>query len=92
MARAPGFIKRAPRVDLRQNATLLNSDGVAVNVVLLDLSSSGFKIEAPETLRIGEIVTLHVGRSSEMKAQIRWALGDQAGGVFITPIDQDELS
>ena len=92
MARAPGFIKRAPRVDLRQPATLLNSDGVAVNVVLLDLSSSGFKIEATETLRIGEVVTLRVGRSSEMKAQIRWALGEQAGGIFITPVEQDDLT
>ena len=92
MARAPGFIKRAPRVDLRQPATLLNSDGVAVNVVLLDLSSSGFKIEPTETLRIGEVVTLRVGRSSEMKAQIRWALGEQAGGIFITPVEQDDLS
>ena len=91
MARAPGFVKRAPRVDLRQPAVLINSDGIAMDVVLLDLSSSGFKIEAPETLRIGEVVTLQVGRSSEMKAQVRWALGDQAGGVFITPVHLDEL-
>jgi phosphoribosylformylglycinamidine (FGAM) synthase PurS component len=91
MARSPGFIKRAPRVDLRQRATILNSDGAVIEAVLLDLSSSGFKIQAVETLRIGEFVTLRVGRSSEMKAQIRWALGDQAGGVFINPVDQSEL-
>ena len=45
MARPPGFIKRAPRVDLRRTATLVNSDGLEMKVVVLDISASGFRLE-----------------------------------------------
>jgi hypothetical protein len=27
-----------------------------------------------------------------MKGQIRWALGDQAGGIFVTPVQDEQLS
>ncbi len=92
MARDRGFNKRAPRIDLRRPAVLINSDGDAMNVVLLDVSSGGFRLEVPESPRIGEMVTLRVERHSEFPAQIRWALGSEAGGVFLTAVDYSDLS
>lgn len=92
MSRVPGYIKRAPRVDLRRPAVLIDSDGVATDVIMLDISSSGFKLEIAETPRIGEFVTLRSPKSQDMQAQIRWALGDQAGGVFLAPLPDAEVS
>lgn len=92
MARQPGFIKRAPRVDLRRTATLINSDGLEMKVVVLDISASGFRLEVPEAPRIGEYVTLKVERGESFQAQIRWALGTEAGGVFLSPVDWERWS
>lgn len=87
MARTKGFNKRAPRIDLRRPAVLVNSDGVEANVTVLDVSSGGFRLEVEESPRIGEHVTLRDERGHEIPAQIRWALGNEAGGVFLAPVD-----
>jgi hypothetical protein len=90
MARAPGIQKRAPRVDLRRPALLIDSDGTATKVTILDISSGGFRLEVSESPRIGEDVRLRVDRGDEYPAQIRWALGNEAGGVFLTRVNYDE--
>lgn len=92
MARTPGIIKRAPRVDVRRSVTLINSDGVESSATILDVSSGGFRLEVTETPRIGEHVTLRVERGEQFPAQIRWALGSEAGGVFLAPIDWGQWS
>jgi hypothetical protein len=90
MARVHGFNKRAPRIDLRHSAVLINSDGIESEVTVLDVSSGGFRIEVQESPRIGEFVTLRVEHREEFPAQIRWALGNEAGGVFLAPVDYSE--
>ena len=87
MGRVPGFIKRAPRVDLRRPAVLIDSSGVETVVTILDVSSAGFKLETEGPARIGEVVTLRGAGSADLQAQIRWAVGDQAGGIFLTEVD-----
>jgi len=91
MARVPGLIKRAPRIDLRRPAVLIDSAGAETVVTILDVSSGGFKLQVAETPRIGEVVILRVDGSGDIEAQIRWALGDQAGGVFLTDVDYSAL-
>ena len=91
MARVHGFSKRAPRVDLRRPAILVDSDGRESEVVILDVSSGGIRLEVSEGPRIAEFVTLRVEHGVEFAAQIRWALGDQAGGVFLTPVKLEDL-
>ena len=90
MARIPGMNKRAPRIDLRRPAILINSDGAAADVTILDVSSGGFRLEVTESPRIGEHVTLCVDRGDKYPAQIRWALGNEAGGVFLTRVNYEE--
>ena len=92
MARMPGIIKRAPRVGLRREAILINSDGVESPVIITDVSSGGFRLEVTETPRIGEHVRLRVDKYDDFSAQIRWALGTEAGGVFTAPIDWEKWS
>ena len=90
MARTPGMNKRAPRIDLRRPAVLINSDGVAIDAIILDVSSGGFRLQVSESPRIGEHVRLKVDRGDEYPAQIRWALGDEAGGVFLSQVNYDD--
>ena len=91
MARVHGFSKRAPRVDLRRPAIMIDSDSQESDVIILDVSSGGFRLEVAESPRIAEFVTLRVEHGVEFSAQIRWALGDQAGGVFLTPVTLEDL-
>ena len=71
---------------------MINSDGMESDVLILDVSSGGFRLGVQELPRIGEYVTLRVQRCEDFPAQIRWALGNEAGGVFLTPIDWERWS
>jgi hypothetical protein len=84
--REPGHIKRAPRVDTNINAALTDSDGSRMEVVVLDISREGCRLETDGTLTIGEKIELHVPRYGSFPAQIRWALGHEAGAVFLEPV------
>ena len=90
MTRDPSFSKRAPRVSLRRPAVIVHEDGFEADVTLLDVSSGGFRLEVADAPRIGEFVTLCIDRGKPVEAQIRWALGNEAGGVFLTPADYAE--
>ena len=59
MARVRDFNKRAPRIDVRQSAVLVNSDGVETGVVILDVSD-GEQVTA-ELLRRQVIVDYRPG-------------------------------
>jgi PilZ domain len=87
--REPGQIKRAPRVDTRFNTRLTDSDGVTINVVVIDISREGCRLEADGSLRIGEKVQIEVPKHGSFAAQIRWALGNEAGAVFLEPVFLD---
>ena len=91
MGRVPGFIKRAPRIDLDRPAMLIDSEGSQQHVTVLDISSGGFKIRVETLPRIGDHVRLRVEGSAEIEAQIRWAVRDEAGGVFLTPVDYSSV-
>ena len=82
---------RPPRIDLRRSAALINSDGVQVAVVILDVSRSGFRVEVLDDLRVGERVTLLAEHGERIPAEIRWALGKEAGGMFLASVDADVL-
>ena len=81
-----GHIKRAPRVDGAHSATLVTADGVNIPATVTNLSGGGFRVESDELLRIGEYVALRVNGYGDFPGQIRWALGAEAGGVFLEPV------
>lgn len=89
MSRAPGLTKRAPRVSVEQPAVLLDAQGNAMDVLMLDVSVGGFRMRVPEMPRIGEHVTLRIDGYEDFPAQIRWALGDEAGGGFLSPFEPE---
>jgi hypothetical protein len=75
--------RRSRRIDLRHPATLINSDGESVAITILDISSDGFRIALSELLREGERITIIEGKEC-LEGEIRWALGSEAGGVFVS--------
>ena len=79
-------IKRAPRIDTRQEAIVVDTEGRKYAATVLDLSSGGFRLRSDETFKIGEYVAIRVSGHGDFSAQIRWALGGEAGGVFLDPI------
>jgi hypothetical protein len=84
--REPGHIKRAPRVDTRIDASLTDSDGGILHVIVTDISREGCRLEADGSLKIGEMIQLEVPKYGSFPAQIRWALGNEAGAVFLEPV------
>ena len=83
--------RRAPRLDLRRPATLINSDGMECKAVLLDLSGTGIRLGLEESLRIGEVVTLRTDGAEEVRARICWCLGSEAGGILLEAIDEEQF-
>ena len=90
MVRASGMGKRAPRVEVRKAANVINSDGVEVGATILNVSGGGFRLQVSEMLRIGEFISIRVD-DELIPAQIRWVLGDEAGGAFLAPVDTNKL-
>ena len=84
--RQPGEIKRGPRVETDLKAKLLRSGGEELDVIITDISKDGFKLSTDIQLLIGERVDLRVPKTGDVPAQIRWALGNEAGGVFLAPL------
>lgn len=86
----PRPIKRATRVDTNAPGVLIDSEGVETPVVVADLSAGGCRIVTKAMPIIGEHVRLRVGRIADYPAQVRWALGDEAGLEFTGPSDPVE--
>jgi hypothetical protein len=63
------------------------ADGSEHKVVITDVSSGGFHLSTEGTVPIGSHVFLRVARYGDFPAQIRWAFGDEAGGVFLQPVE-----
>ena len=87
MKRIPGEISRAARIAVSHDAMLVLPDGTEWPVTVTDVSSGGFHLRTGATLPIGDHVFLRVDRYGDFPAQIRWALGSEAGGVFLEPVD-----
>lgn len=80
-----GYRGRERRVAVAFEAALIEPDGCAVPVTVLDVSSSGFRITCNAELIVGEEVHLQLPRSAPVRATICWTRGDEAGGIFLDP-------
>ncbi|HEU5285823.1 MAG TPA: PilZ domain-containing protein [Sphingomicrobium sp.] len=78
---------RRHRIEVAHDATLVLSDGSEQSVTITDVSTGGFRLQTAETVPIGAHVFLRVPRYGDFPAQIRWALGRDAGGVFLEPVE-----
>nr|WP_294849214.1 PilZ domain-containing protein [uncultured Sphingomonas sp.] len=84
--RTPGKIKRAPRIDAQIKATVVDSDGNVVAAEVLDISKEGCRLRTEAFLRIGETIQIVTEDKVIHPAQVRWALGGEAGAKFAEPV------
>jgi PilZ domain len=76
---------RAARIDVDYDA-LVRFDSTAVPAQILNVSSKGFRLRAAEELEPGMEVMLEVEKLEPVRGLIRWACGEESGGVFLEAI------
>ena len=81
-----GYRNRDPRVSVRCNAMLIEQDGCTVDVVIIDVSSSGFRLESRAELVAGEDVLLQSPKQHPVPVRIQWTRGFEAGGIFLESV------
>ena len=81
-----GYKDRSARVRVTCDGVLTEADGCEVPVVVIDVSSSGFRLTSRSELEPGSEVELRVQKLAPVRALIRWTCGYEAGGVFLDPV------
>lgn len=81
------YLGRERRITVQFEAVLEEADGCQVLVQMLDVSSSGFRVQSSAVLVVDEEVTLRIARSAPLRAKICWTRGKEAGGIFLDPVD-----
>ena len=76
---------RDARIDVKYDAQV-RFGGAAVEAMILNVSSKGFRLHAAEELEPGMDITLEVERLAPVRGQIRWTCGQESGGVFLEAI------
>lgn len=77
---------REPRVTLNCDGVVTESDGCSIDVTIVDVSQTGFRLRSVAEFELGSSVTLQMREARPVRAEIRWACGHEAGGVFLDPI------
>jgi hypothetical protein len=80
--------RRAERLSIDESAALTHV--YAIEVKVRDVSTSGFMAECADPVAIGSHVSLEVPGVGEVRAQVRWQIGNRMGGMFLDPISLDE--
>ena len=78
--------RRSERLALSTKTRLTQQNWYTVEVVLRDLSSSGFMAQCDDNVPIGSYVALDVPGLGTVRAQVRWQLAGKMGGQFLDPI------
>lgn len=77
---------REPRVTLNCAGVVTESDGCTVDVVIVDVSQTGFRLRSVAELEIGSTISLQMQKVPAVRCEIRWTCGHEAGGVFLDSI------
>jgi hypothetical protein len=77
------FRSYSPRIDVHEDARLLDGGGQSYDVVLVDISREGFRIKCDGHRVAPGPATLRVERYGDMPVEIRWIRGKEAGGIFL---------
>jgi hypothetical protein len=83
---AGGYRDRSPRIAINCTAVLTEGDGCELDVVILDVSRAGFRLQSRSELEVGSEVLLSAAKLEPVRALIRWTCGHEAGGVFLDPV------
>ena len=82
----PSYADRPARISLRCDAVLTEADGCRLDVVIIDVSREGFRLQSRAELETGAEVLLQVQKSPPVRAMVKWTCGHEAGGIFLDPV------
>jgi len=77
--------RRNQRVALNE-PTQMRANDAALDIVLCDLSTSGFLAECLRPVLIGSYVSLDLPGVGPVHAQVRWQVGTRLGAKFLDPV------
>lgn len=77
--------RRNQRVSLSERTQMRANDS-AVEIVVCDLSTSGFLAECLRPVLIGSYISLDLPGVGPVHAQVRWQVGNRLGAKFLDPI------
>ncbi len=79
------------RFQVGRDSTLRWNDGLPRDVIIEDLSCSGFRIAGGEALAAGEEIMVGLAGVGTRKATVIWSENDRTGCQFLRPISAREL-
>ena len=74
------------------SSTQLRHQWYSVEVIICDVSQTGFMAECTDAVAIGSHVSLDVPGIGPVHAQVRWQIGGRMGGMFLDPISLTECA
>jgi hypothetical protein len=79
-------LRKAPRRIVNLAASLREQGATSTEVEVLDLSTTGFRVQTQLGLAPGSYVWLKLPGQEAMSTRVVWAEGDIAGCEFVTPL------
>ena len=77
------FRSYSPRIEVNEEAQLVDESGTVHDIILADVSREGFRVKGDGAgLRTGPAM-LRVARYGDMPVEVRWSRGREAGGIFL---------
>lgn len=83
--------RRSPRIDVSWSVTVECSMG-EVRGEVVNVSAGGFRLRTASALEAGWDVALRFAKDAPVKGVIRWAAGNDAGGMFNDPVPLKAVS
>ena len=83
--------RRAPRYDLAKDATLAGTGFQGADVIVTDISLSGFRARIGRHIPPGSIIRLKMAGIGMVVARIVWSKDGDVGGAFINPVSEQRL-
>lgn len=77
--------RAGPRIGTEVFTTLRMPDGSEIDVVLVNMSSGGFRFRHDGNLVPGDRIELRAGKNDYAPAEIIWNIDGEAGGEFLEP-------
>ena len=90
--RPQGDRRSAPRRELHLRLTTIGGKQAAANVVVLDLSQTGFLIRTSRHLAPGDSLQINLPHSGFQGAEVVWTSGEFVGCRFEEPISAATVS
>lgn len=84
-------VRSAERHAVSLDGTVRDPDRTPHDVVIEDLSSTGFRIPAGAGLKFDDLISLGLPGAGRRAARVVWQAGERCGCTFLEPMTEDQL-